>query len=230
MKHCDQCHVDVKSHRKYCPLCHQLLTGEVEDFIPEVYPKFFPLRRPLLPFTKKVLRVTTIVAIFLLMIINAINFDGKLWSIIPIGAILYFWVLVRYGLLTNQNVPFRIAFLTTILIVLLVIYDTNTIDYSQNTTSVSWALNYVTPLGLLVASVAISFIIWLKRINYRDYLFYLVTILVFSFVPLVLFFLDVIQVAWPSITTFSVAILILAIIVFFFPKHIKDEIKKRFHL
>lgn len=232
MKHCDKCNVTVRSNREYCPLCHQHLKGDPIELKTEIYPEFVTLRRQVLPFTKKLLRVVTIVAILLLLLFNWISQSQVFWSLIPIGGILYFWLLVRYGVLTNQNVPFRIAFLTTILVVILVIYDINYGVYANREDMYlrSWALNYVLPLALLVADMAISFIIWLKRINYRDYLFYLMTILVFSFVPLLLYFLKIIRVVWPSIASFSVAILILMIIIFFFPKYIKDEIKKRFHL
>ncbi|MCK7486957.1 MAG: DUF6320 domain-containing protein [Bacillus subtilis] len=134
--------------------------------------------------------------------------------------------MVRYGVLTRQNVAFRIAFLTTILILVLNLFDQNYTDIAHR----GWALNYFTPLALLACNVAILFIILIKRINYRDYLFYLMTILVFSVVPLILAFFRVITITWPALSAFSAAIMILFIIIFFFPKHIKDEITKRFHL
>ncbi len=93
-----------------------------------------------------------------------------------------------------------------------------------------WALNYVTPLAFLACNLAISFIIWIKRINYREYLIYLLTILVFSLVPIVLLLVNVITEEWPAVASFGAALFILLVIIFFFPKSIKNEIKKRFHL
>jgi hypothetical protein len=226
MKHCDKCKVDVRSNKKYCPLCHQKLQGDSEPDFKEVYPEFVPLRREVLPITKKALLVVTIVSILTLLLLNFVVFTGTYWSLIPIGTTAYFWLVVRYGLLTKQNVAFRIAFLTTILIVVLNLLDQNA-GLEENR---GWALNYFTPLALFSCNLAISFIIWIKRINYRDYMFYLMTILVFSLVPLVLFLFGVITIAYPSIISFSGAIFILLVIIFFFPKSIKDEIKKRFHL
>jgi hypothetical protein len=226
MKHCDKCNVEIRSNRKYCPLCHQSLSGETADLPKEVYPEFMMLRREVQPFMKKLLTVASIVSIVVLLTIDLMEADGKMFSLIPIGAILYFWLVVRYGVLTKQNVAFRIAFLTTILIGVLNLFDQN---FSEPVYR-GWALNYVTPLLLLADNIAILGIILVKRINYRDYLFYLLTILVFSLIPLILAFFRVITIVWPSIATFSAAILILLVIVFFFPKHIKDEIRKRFHL
>jgi len=226
MKHCDKCNVEVRSNRKYCPLCHQSLSGETPELPKEIYPEFVTLRREVQPFMKKLLTVASILAIVVLLTVDLIEADGKLFSLIPIGAILYFWLVVRYGILTKQNAAFRIAFLTTILILILNLFDQNITDPTHR----GWALNYVTPLLLLADNIAILGIILIKRINYRDYLFYLLTILFFSLIPLILAFFGIITIVWPSVATFSAAILILLVIVFFFPKHVKDEIRKRFHL
>jgi len=223
MKHCDKCNITIETNQEYCPLCHQTLEGTSDPSIPEVYPEYLPPRREVLPLTKKILLFITLVSVLILIAINLMDGTNKPWAMIPVGAILYFWMIVRYGILTNQNIAFRLAFLTTFLIVIL-----NVIDQNYDTHA-GWALNYVTPFALLACNLAISFIIWIKRINYRDYLFYLFTILIFSVVPIVLYLFKVITIAWPSITAFGLAIFILLFIIFFFPKSIKDEIKKRFH-
>ncbi len=223
MKHCDKCQITIETNQEYCPLCHQTLKGEGNPSIPEVYPEYIPQRREVLPLTKKILAFVTIVSILILIGINILDNSGKLWSLIPVGAIIYFWMIVRYGILSTQNIAFKLAFLTTFLIVILNIIDQN---YGVHQ---GWALNYVTPFALLTCNLAISFIIWIKRINYRDYLFYLFTIILFSIVPIILYFFKVISIAWPSVTAFALAMFILLFIIFFFPKSIKDEIKKRFH-
>ncbi|MDD3125991.1 MAG: DUF6320 domain-containing protein [Candidatus Izemoplasmatales bacterium] len=226
MKYCDKCHVDVLTNQKYCPLCHQVLQGEHDDTWIEPYPKFIPLRREILPLTKKIILFITIVAIVTLLVINLTVWEGKLWSLIPIGSILYVFMIVRYGVLSRQNIAFKLALLTTVLILLLNMIDQQFTEDGYK----GWAINYVTPLALLSCNVAISAIIWIRRIDFRDYIFYLLAIMVFSLVPIILCLFNIITVAWPSIAALGLAIFILLIIVFFFPKSIKDEIKKRFHL
>jgi len=54
-------------------------------------------------------------------------------------------------------------------------------------------------------------------------------VIIFSLVPLILVAFDVIVVLWPSIVAFGVAIFILLFLIVFYPKSIKEEIKKRFH-
>lgn len=229
MKHCDKCNVNIDTNQKYCPLCHQILSGENDPELNEIYPEFLPMNRAVLPITKKVMLFLTVVSILSLITVNFMTYDTTptLWSLIPIGATLYFWLLVRYGILSKQNIAFKLAFLTTLLLIILNLIDQN---YTLDPTTQGWAINYVTPLALLACNLAISFIIWIKRINYREYLFYLITILVFSLIPLVLVLFKKVTVEWPSIAAFAAAIFILLIIIFFFPKSIKDEIRKRFHL
>lgn len=228
MKHCNKCQVNVNTNQTYCPLCHQKLTGE-NKLEYEFYPTSISKTREVLPLTKKILAFITITSIFVLIIINLAIYDQTpyLWCLIPVGAILYFWSIVRYGILSKQNIAYRLALLTTLLIIILNLIDVNytTIDEAKG-----WALNYVTPLALFACNLAISFIIWIKRINYREYLIYLITIVIFSIVPIILYLLDKIQILWPSVVAFNFAIFILLFIIFFFPKSIKEEIKKRLHL
>jgi len=224
MKHCDKCHIVIETNQKYCPLCHQVLQGKGDPSIPEVYPEYIPQRREILPITKKALLFVTVISILTLLGINLFNYTGVMWSFIPIGAILYFWAIVRFGILSKQNIAFKLAFLTTILIIILNLIDRNFGEHA------GWALDYVTPFALLACNLAITVIIWVRRIDYRDYLFYLFTIIVFSLVPFILYLFHLITVLWPSVTAFGLAVFIFLFILFFFPKSIKDEFKKRFHL
>jgi len=224
MKKCNKCNITIETHQRYCPLCHQVLEGETKPDFKEVYPEHLSLRRKFLPTTKKVLLFSTISSIIILIIINWSGFNGTYWSLVPIGSIIYFWFLVRIGVLSRRNVAFRLALLTTLLIILLIV-----IDFRAVTENDGWSINYLMPILLFSCNLAICTIIWLRRLNYRDYFFYLLLILVFSLVPLVLGAFKVVTVLWPSIVAFCLAIFILLLIVIFFPKSIKEEISKRFH-
>jgi len=224
MKRCDKCNITIETKQKYCPLCHQVLSGETDESFREVYPEYVSIRRMVLPTTKKVLMFLTLISIIILGTINWMYFEGSYWSLIPIGGIAYFWFLLRIGILSRRNIAFRLGLGTVLLIVLLVL-----IDYSSFSENNGWSINYLMPLLLLSCNFAISIIIWIKRMNYRDYIFYLLIIIIFSLVPLALAAFKVLDVAWPSIASFGLAISILLFIIFFFPKSIKEEIKKRFH-
>lgn len=224
MKKCDKCNITIETHQDYCPLCHQVLSGETDSSFKEIYPEYMSLRKKLLPTTKKALLFSTILSIVILAMINILGFSGSYWSFIPIGSILYFWFVVRIGVLSRRNVAFRLAFLTTLLIGLLILVDYTTIMENNG-----WSVDYLMPILLWSCNMAIAVIIWARRLNYRDYFFYLLIIIIFSLVPLILNIFGVLTVLWPSIVAFGVALFILLFLIIFFPKSVKEELKKRFH-
>ncbi len=222
MKYCDKCKIEIKTHEEYCPLCHQILQGEIKENELEKYPEYVSINRTIYPLTKKILMFATITSIIILVMINLIDNSGQLWSIIPIGGIIFFWMLVSIGVFSKNNIAQKLVFITSLLIGLLVLID-------QMSLKEGWSHNYLLPFLLLACNLAISVIIFVKRIEYRDYILYLLTIVLLSIVPIILVLVKVITVKWPAIIAFGLAIFILLFIIFFFPKSIKDEIKKRFH-
>jgi hypothetical protein len=224
MKKCNKCNIEIETKQLYCPLCHQVLSGETSPDFKEVYPEYISLTRQILPTTKKILLLTIVISIVILGLINIFAFNGTYWSLIPIGASLYGWFVVRVGVLSRRNMAFRLAFLTTLLIGLLIL-----IDYRSFPDNNGWSVNYLMPILLFSCNLAISLIIWIRRLNYRDYFFYLLIVIIFSLVPLILVAFDVIIVLWPSLVAFGIAIFVLLFLIVFYPKSIKEEIKKRFH-
>jgi hypothetical protein len=222
MKYCDKCKITIDTFNSYCPLCQQVLEGEPSPDLIEKYPEYVSANRKIYPITKKIIMFVTIVSMIILLIINLASYNGNLWSLIPIGSIFFFWILISVGIFSRQNIAFRFVFLTFLLIGLLILID-------EASLQIGWSYNYLMPILLSVCNLAISGIILIKRIDYRDYILYLLTIAILSLVPIILVFTGIITIVWPAITAFALAIFILLFIIFFFPKSIKDEIKKRFH-
>lgn len=224
MKHCDKCNITIQTNQPYCPLCHQVLKGKNDSELKETYPDTISVRRMFFPTTKKILMFMTVLSIIILAVINWADFTGNYWSLIPIGAIVYFWFLVRVGVFSRRNIAFRLATLTILLIGLLIF-----IDFESFPENNGWSLNYLLPFLLMSSNLAITVIIWIKRLEYRDYFFYLLVIIFFSLAPLILALVKVVTVIWPALAAFGAAVTILLFIIFFFPKAIKEEIKKKFH-
>ena len=228
MKYCDRCKISINTNNNYCPLCQQVLEGEKNNNLIEKYPDYVSPIRKIYPLTKKIILFATIVSIVILLVINLATYDEnqKLWSLIPIGSIFYFWIIISFGLFSRHNIALRLVLLTALLIGLLILIDELTYDPLIALTDERWSYDYLMPFLLASCNLAISILMMVKRIDYRDYIIYLLTIVTISLVPIILVFTNVIFVAWPSILAFAIAIFI---ILFFFPKSIKDEIKKRFH-
>jgi hypothetical protein len=231
MKYCDKCKIKINTNNKYCPLCQQVLEGENTKGLIEKYPEYVSVNRKIFPLTKKIIRFATILSIIILLVINLATLDEnpELWSLIPIGSIFYFWIVISFGVLSKENIAFRLVILTFLLIALLILIDEFTYVASEVNYLGRWSYDYLMPFLLASCNLAISIIILIKRIDYRDYIIYLLTIVFLSLAPIILVFLDVIVVNWPAMMAFGLAVFILLFIIFFFPKSIKDEIKKRFH-
>jgi len=222
MKYCNKCQVTIQTNHDYCPLCHQTLeTVEKEDLV-EKYPQAKSQLRAIHNPLKKIILFISLTAIIVLLVTNYLTGFHQPWSLIPIGGIVFFWMFMTLGIFSKNNIASKLLFLT--IATILFVYMIDELSYSEG-----WALNYVMPLMLFSCNIGISLMILIKRINYRDYISYLLLIVVFSLAPMVLIVVNVIDVLWPAITSFGLAIFILLLIIFFFPKSIKDEIKKRFH-
>ncbi|MDA3932682.1 MAG: DUF6320 domain-containing protein [Tenericutes bacterium] len=222
MKYCNKCDISIKSNHDYCPLCHQTLEVVKKENVVEKYPEYQSKLRPFQDITKKILMFMSVTSIIGLLITNYFTGFDQLWSLIPIGSIVYFWLLMTVGIFSKHNIASKLFVLTMTLIFFVYMID-------ELSFSAGWALDYVAPILLLSCNIAISFIILIKRINYRDYISYLLLIVLFSIAPIILIFTDVVTILWPALASLALAIFILLFIIFFFPKSIKDEIKKRFH-
>ncbi|QLY40895.1 hypothetical protein HF295_08515 [Hujiaoplasma nucleasis] len=222
MKYCNKCEITIKTNHEFCPLCHQTLETTKSEEVIEKYPTYEGNLRPVKSLLKKIMLFLSTTSIVILVILNIITGLEQLWALIPIGSILFFWIFMTVGILSRHNIASKLFFLT--IVTILFLYMVDELSFSEG-----WALDYVAPLLLLTCNFSISLIIWIKRINYRDYISYLLLIVIFSIIPVVLLLLKVINVEWPSLTSVAFAVFIFFFIIFFFPKSIKDEIKKRFH-
>jgi hypothetical protein len=231
MKYCDKCKININTNNKYCPLCQQVLEGQNTKGLIEKYPEYVSVNRKIFPLTKKIFMFATAVSIIILLVINLSSLDKnpELWSLIPIGSIFYFWLVISFGVFSRQNIALRLVMLTALLIGLLILIDERTYEPSEVLYEGRWSYDFLMPFLLASCNLAISGLLLIKRIDYRDYIIYLLTIVILSLVPIILVFVNIIEVTWPSILAFGLAIFILLFIVFFFPKSIKDEFRKRFH-
>lgn len=222
MRYCDKCDIKINTNHEYCPLCHQTLTNISKEEITEKYPRTKSILRENSEMFRKILMFLSVSSIIVLLTINYFTGFSKPWSLIPIFSTVFFWILMIVGVFSKTNIAAKLFFLT--ILTILFVYMIDELSESEG-----WALDYVAPLLLFSCNLTISFIILIKRMNYRDYISYLLLIAVLSIVPLVLILFNVITVLWPGITSFGLALFILLFIIFFFPKSIKDEINKRFH-
>jgi len=224
MKTCNKCNIVINTNHQYCPLCHQVLFGQADSQLVELYPDRVSLKRNKYSLINRIDLFIMIIGIIIIAMINVIDFTGDYWSLIPIASVFYLWLFLRIGLFSFSNIALRISMLSVLLIILLLV-----IDYAYTPVDNGWALNYLLPIILFSSNITVTVITWIRQIYYRDYITYLLFLTVLSIVPFILLVLKVITVSWPTIAVFSYAIFVVLYLLLFLPRWIKDELSKRFH-
>ncbi|MCK9574408.1 MAG: DUF6320 domain-containing protein [Clostridia bacterium] len=222
MKFCNICKINVNTTKSYCPLCNQTLKGE-SDSLPDPFPENIMPVRKIENLNKKILLFSMLFVIISLLIVNLVLYNGVFWCIIPIISVLYAWFIIRLGILSKTNTAFKILVLTTILILLLCLIGIVLNDFK-------WVIEYATPFLLVACSFAIGLIVLIKRIEWREYLFYLLSIAILGFAPIVFYYTKLIVVVWPALINALCSALIILGLFLFWSKPLKNEIQKRLHM
>ena len=223
MKQCQKCKVEVKTSRKTCPLCGQILTGNgTEVEIEELYPHY-EYQNKKINIAQRIMLFLSIAAIFISVIINVLSYSGSLWSIYIVMGVLYAWILLRTTILSRQNIAGRL---------LIQLFALSVIIYSIELVSMSsgWALEYVVPFLCIATNLSLVIIILIKPMRYSDYISYLIIAIIISWIPLILYFTDIIDIAWPSVTSASLSLTTVLGMIIFADRATKDELKKRLHI
>lgn len=223
MKVCQKCKVNVDTYRKTCPLCGQILHDDENNREYEnLYPDYeFPNRKVNL--VMRILLFASISSIGIALMVNILTFSGSYWSFYVILGVLYAWILLRITIISRKNIADKL--LIQLFALSILTYGVELISESSG-----WALEYVVPFLCIATTIAIVIIIMIKPMRYSDYVSYFLIIFLISWVPLILYFSSVINIAWPSVTAASFSLMILFGMITFADRATKDELKKRFHI
>lgn len=223
MKECNKCKIKIETHQSYCPLCHQTLTGSTkEDFI-EPYPKkehidHIPKR------TIDIFFYIGITVIIILGVINLTTWKFGFWSLIPIGATIYIFTLIRFSILSRVNSMKRIN-ITSIflfLILLFINFTTNLEDF--------WSVNYILPSIIMTNNFTILLVMLIRNKPFKEYVLTLLLLVLFSLVPLATYYVGFSNVVIMPILTITQGTLILLFMLIFYPRILKDVLQKTFHI
>lgn len=225
MKKCVQCQVSVNTERKTCPLCFALLRASEEpsqQLTP--YPKYRS-RAVRYNVFFRILAFLSIIASFVSVLINLITYrdSGKLWSLVVVASLIYMWILFRSTIRGQGNVPRRLLIQMLTLSALLYVID----RFSGNG---GWSLSYVIPFLSMASLLAIIILLVSNTVKFRDYLSALFATCIFGLIPFILWLLDVVETLWPSFSAASLSISTIIGMFIFAGGHIKEELKKRFHI
>ncbi len=224
MKECNKCKITIKTSHHYCPLCHQTLTGEDIPDYEELYPVKEPHIENLPPRFERIFLFISILSIVVLGIINFLNRTYGFWSLIPIGALAYFWILIKFYVFTKTNSIIKIS-VSTILVTTFLIFINLSLD-----TSDLWSIDYALPSLIMTNNFIILLIMLIQNKPFRHYAFHLFLLVLFSLTPSILYLAGVSNEYTMALLTFAHGLLMFMFMIIFFPNVLKEVLKKIFHI
>lgn len=238
MKYCKKCSLHVNTDSEKCPLCSSILTmGDSDASIINTgenlqvknsgdcskYPKLEGVMEYKYNFVFRLFLLLSIATGSTCLLVNILTYSGILWSFIVAGAILLLWAVIVYPLFVRKNIGHII--IVDVISISIFLYIIQVVTRTKG-----WALDYVVPFLFVGATLMITFIIFIKRMRWREYSIYQTTMMIIGFLPVVFCISGLVSVIWPSIVSVFYSFMTFAGMFIFADKKYENELIKRFHL
>lgn len=232
MKYCRECNIDIDTNRVTCPFCRDILDEKNDDKTKmEKYESYkeTPYKNHMV---RKIFMFISLIAIFVCILVNFLTFNGSYWSLLVVGGIIYSWVLIRFTIISRQNIALKLLLQAIAIGILLFFIQV------QNQ-SVHWLMPYALPFIIVATILSITLLIFIKIMRYKDYMLYLIMVALLGIIPLILCFVESTQflfmvggklIIWPSIVSCSYAGFTILGMFVFGERATKQEFIKRFHV
>lgn len=224
MKQCNKCNIQIETHQTYCPLCHQTLTGETDPNYIEPYAMKSEIEDHIPKKTINIFFFISFVIIIALGVINLVTWNSRFWSLIPIGATIYVFTLIRFSILSRVNSMKRIT-ITSLFLFLILLF----INYFTNKEDL-WSIDYILPSIIMTNNFTILLIMLIRNKPFKEYVLSILLLVLLSLVPLTHYYLGLSDVAIMAVLTISQGILILLFMLVFYPRILKEVLQKTFHI
>ena len=219
MRRCKRCDMLIMDESAVCPLCNSVLEGDSGG--ENTYPSMaMELQRFVL--LKKIFYFSLIVIGSVSVFINYLTFKGLYWSVIVLAGIAYCWFTVSYTAMHRTNLGAKVIWQALGIIILTVIIDIVT-GYS------GWSIRYAVPGLLLLADLALVIMMMINSASWQGYFMCQIAVTVLSIIPLIAAAFGFVDNMLIAIITCGISFLVLAGIVIFWDRKVKNELKRRFH-
>lgn len=221
MKTCKRCNINIRDNIDICPLCRTVLTDIDGTAAARTYPviEVNPHKYNII---KRIFLFISVISGAGAVITNYLTYNGVMWSVLTIAAIIYFWILMTYSIKRNINIASQILLQLLCVSVLTVIID-NSIGY------IGWSVNQVIPEIIILANISLLIIIFVNRMYWHTYILYQIVIAISGLIPGILYLCKLIKEPLPTIIATVTSFLVLLVTIIFGDKTIKSELKRRFH-
>lgn len=221
MKTCKRCKVNIGEDTEICPLCRTVLFNLDSTKHDKTYPAI-EVNLHKYNIVKRLFMFVSILSAVGSVITNYLTYNGVMWSLITISAIIYFWTIMRYSIKRNRNIASHILVQLICISILTVVMDYS-IGYS------GWSVNNVIPEIIILANVAVLILVFVNRMYWHTYVINQIVIAICGLIPGILLLCGLITVIMPTVIATATSFLVLVIMIIFGDKTIKSELKRRFH-
>lgn len=220
MSRCKQCNVEILDETERCPLCHSVLEKTVE--VENMYPNVRMMTRRLALLSRIYLFVAILVQA-LLIYLNVLSDSEMFWSAIPVLAMLYGYLVLRYAILGKSGYKGKIIVLTLIAILMVVAIDF-VVGYR------GWSVNYALPSAILLVDVGILILMCINRRNWQSYMMWQIFMILCSVVPLVLYAVGIVTEPLLAVLAFAFSAALFLGTLIIGDRRARTELRRRFHV
>jgi len=202
-----------------CPLCQGPLTGQADG---DIYPEIPLTGRPH-QLLLRLLALGTVIAAVLCMAVLLCLPEHRAAALSAIAGLASGWLTIGIAVKKRGRPLKSVFWQVCVLSVLILAWD-------RGTGWRGWSLDHALPILYLCTMLAMVVISRLLRLRASDYLLYLLLNILLGLVPLVLLLRGALRVVYPAVICASVSTILLAVLILFEGRALKNELLRRLHL
>lgn len=220
MAKCKQCNITIRDQSQICPLCRCVVEPEPPD--QDTYPN--------VKLTQRKMKLICNIFLFgfllssaVLAVLNYIFYHGMLWCLIPIAAMGYGYLVLRFAILSQHGYRSKIGVLIFFGILLVVIIDSVTGFHR-------WSVNYIFPSGLMLVDLIIIVLMLINIRAWQSYIILQLAMVLLSLTPLVLWRMGIITSPLLSFIALGISFFLFLGTVIIGDRRARVELQRRFHI
>ncbi len=222
MRYCRKCGVGVTGTSVFCPFCQNELLGEPdgENRFPDIPAEMDREEHWLLI---RLMVLGSVIAAGVCVAVNVSLPQTGWWSLFVVAGLASGWISGGIILKKLGNLLKGIFWQVCVISVLVLLWDFGTGFWG-------WSVDFVLPVLYACSMIAMFTLAWFMSLQPQDYVFYLILNIMTGFLPLIPLVCGMLHVVYPSVICVFLGVVLLAVLLLFQGKTLKEELGRRFHL